>query len=169
MKRIVGIGILLTSVALSCLANMVSPAFAATSQVSVATHTQSNINRARVTSREFQMLPARHSPRQSNQTFVGKSYSGNTTYARGRNQGNGGNQGYNLRHYQNNEANGGNQLINQGREGGYWQHNQRFLGRSYSSDHYVYIGTNQGNTGNQGYNRGDFQDNGSNGGNQLVN
>jgi len=78
MKRVVGVGILLNIIALSCLAKMASPAFAATNRASAATHAQASINIARTASRELQALPTRRHPRQNNQSFVGFSEFGRT-------------------------------------------------------------------------------------------
>src|SRR5258708_9396224 len=112
MKRVVGIGILLNIIALSCLAKMASRAFAATNRASVATHAQASINIARAASRELQALPARRYPRryprQNNQSFVGYSDSLRTTYYWGHNQNNTGNQGYNWGNIQDNGSNKGN-------------------------------------------------------------
>lgn len=115
MKRVVGVGILLNVIALSCLAKMASPAFAATNRASVATHAQASINIARAASRELQALPARRYPwrypRQNNQSFVGFSEFGRSANYRGHNQNNTGNQGYNWGNIQDNGSNRGNLMI----------------------------------------------------------
>jgi hypothetical protein len=111
MKRVVGIGILLNIIALSCLAKMASPAFAATNRASAATHAQASINIARAASRELQALPAWRHPRQNNQSFVGFSEFGRTAIYWGHNQNNTGNQGVNWGNIQDNGSNRGN-LIN---------------------------------------------------------
>ena len=111
MKRVVGIGILLNIIALSCLAKMASPAFAATNRASAATHAQAGINIARAASRELQALPARRHPRQNNQSFVGFSEFGRTANYWGYNQNNTGNQGVNWGNIQDNGSNRGNLMI----------------------------------------------------------
>jgi hypothetical protein len=108
MKKVVGISLLLTIIALSCLANMASPAFAATNRASVATHAQTSITIARAASRDLQALPAWRHPRRNNQFFSGNSDSFRSSFFCGHNQRNTGNQGVNWGIIQDNSSNTGN-------------------------------------------------------------
>jgi hypothetical protein len=108
-------------------------------------------------------------PQQNNQSFFGNSDSGTKTSFSGHDQGNSGNTGYNIGHAQDNALNSGNQLLNQFGSRAYRQNNQLFVGNGNSFDHSYFVGYNQGNTGNAGYNRGSVQDNSVNAGNQITN
>ena len=110
MKRVVGISLLLTIIALSCLANMASPAIAATNRASVATHAQTSITIARAASRDLQALPAWRHPRRNNQFFSGNSDSFRSESFWGHNQHNTGNVGVNWGDIQDNSSSSGNQM-----------------------------------------------------------
>ena len=98
--------------------------------------------------------------RNCSRTVTHKSY-------RGSGQGNDGNHGYNSGETQDNSSNSGNQIMHQ-RGWGYRQRNQFVSNCSTNSTHLFFQGRDQGNDGNQGFNRGNTMDNSSNSGNQAI-
>jgi len=93
---------------------------------------------------------------------------GNATFV-GKGQGNSGNQGINKGLNQTNAANGGNQVSGQRRIIGVQENNQFLQATNNGGGNATFIGTGQGNSGNQGINQGNNQDNSNNRGNQVNN
>lgn len=93
--------------------------------------------------------------------------SGNKVY-RGSNNGNSGNSRYNRGNNQDVSSNLGNQIVHRHGIGGHRRNNQYLLSCSIHSSNLTYIGSNNGNSGNSGYNRGVNQDASGNGANQII-
>ena len=163
MKRGLHLAILSTLIALLSLVSGAMPAFASTRRTT-ATHTQ---HATTIRAEKYGFRPGRW--RTHNQYFHGNSYSHLHFTFRGHNLNNSGNQGRNRGYNRNFGSNGGNLIVNRGRNSGYQRTNQYFQGNSYSLNRGNFIGYNQNNTGNQGDNEGYNEDHGANGGNQIAN
>ena len=108
-------------------------------------------------------------PQQNYQAFAGNSNSGNRALLIGHNQGNTGNQAVNQGFSQDNSINAGNEVSGQRKNIQYQQNIQNFEGGSGGGGSATFIGDNQGNSGNEGFNTGFNQDNANNSGNQVNN
>lgn len=108
---------------------------------------------------------------QNNQSYHGISNTGNHATLVGRNQGNSGNSGINHGLNQDVSANSGNQVSGQHKSIGVQQNNQLIHqgNGSGSGNNATFIGADQGNSGNSGFNLGNSQDNSGNTGNQVNN
>lgn len=104
------------------------------------------------------------------QSFKGISNSRTTLSAVGHNQVNTGNSGLNFGSLRDQSINSGNQMTTRGKaySRGSQRNFQYFSGIGDSDNHIVFIGNNQGNSGNSGVNWGDVEDSDRNGGN-LIN
>ena len=149
------------------LANIALPAFASTDQTAVIA-TQATAQGASVQGWDG-WGPRWASSHDVNQSFCGRTFSGETTIIKGRDQLNSGNSGINDGFNQNNNGNGGNQFIHVRETDGPLRINQFMCGTSYSDNYTVNVGVNQANSGNSGFNRGFNQDNSVNSGNQIIN
>ncbi len=107
---------------------------------------------------------------QQNSQFLAGSNGGlNSTFV-GAHQGNSGNQGLNRGLNQDNGGNSGNQISGQRKIIEFQNNDQQVQGGSdNSSSSSTYSGIDQGNSGNQGINRGFNQDNAGNSGNEVNN
>lgn len=114
--------------------------------------------------------PGDGTEQQNNQSFHGVSNSGNSAHVVGRNEANSGNQGVNRGFSQDNAGNAGNVVSGQRKSIDVQENNQTFQGSGSGAGNSVtMIGSNQGNSGNQGLNFGNNQDNANNSGNQVNN
>lgn len=103
------------------------------------------------------------------QHFSGNANSWNREKFIGHNLNNSGNQGRNHGYNVNYGGNDGNLIVNQARPGQAVRVSQYFSGNSYSHSKFDFVGSNENNIGNQGWNYGHNEDHGGNAGNQVVN
>lgn len=144
----------------SFLGNTAPLAFASTKQYGITRQTQAQ-----------PVYPLYGGHQVNGQHYSEASEIGNTAVFQGRNQGNSGNMGFNAGSEQNNGENHGNQISSQHR-GIAVQKNYQTLhknGSNGNGDTAIFRGINQGNSGNQGVNRGNVQDSANNTGNQVNN
>src|SRR5579883_2730369 len=114
--------------------------------------------------------PADETNQQNTQTFQGVSGSNNQAQFIGRNQANSGNAGENRGFNQDDSNNAGNMVSGQKKSIDVQENNQTFQGDgSGVGNSTTLIGSNQGNSGNEGVNFGNNQDNANNSGNQVNN
>jgi hypothetical protein len=107
---------------------------------------------------------------QNTQTFQGVSGSNNRAQFIGRNQANSGNPGENRGFNQDDSNNAGNMVSGQKKSIDVQENNQTFQGDgSGVGNSTTLVGSNQGNSGNEGVNFGNNQDNANNSGNQVNN
>ena len=104
-----------------------------------------------------------------NQFHQGNSGFNNPIYSVGHDIGDTGNSGHNRGRNQDNDSNGGNQLVTTNRLRGHRRVNQYYYGSSNYNNPVYHRGYNQANNGNSGLNDGLNQDDSSNGGNQIIN
>lgn len=145
-----------------------SPAFASTGLAAVPS-IHHVVSQVRVVQSPVYSRPSAPRRTGENQIFCGTNASGSKVTFKGRNQGNTGNPGDNDGDAQDNSINNGNQVILRRGSGGAYPVNQLFCGSSDNGNDVLFVGENQGNSGNEGYNRGSNQDNSTNNGNQIVN
>ena len=154
------------------LASMASPAFASAKLTAVATtpSTTQKENESGWNQLEPSWGRRDEASSEDKQSACVSNYSvTNTTYT-GSNSGNFGNQGNNGGYIQANADNNGNQMTHRGEISGQHRTNQSLCSINGSSTNTLYTGgENQGNFGNQGFNRGYIQDNTDNSGNQMTN
>ena len=105
----------------------------------------------------------------NNQHAGAVAHNSGNRYYRGHDQGNSGNHGYNRGYNEDDSSNAANQVVNRSGIMRYSRNNQYFHIRADNSLNFHYIGYQQGNSGNNGYNSGYNRDNSQNFGNQVIN